>query len=321
MAEGVDVANHQRSVDWTAARGGGIEFAYIKATEGIGYVDPLLDQHWNGARAAGLYTGLYHYARPDTNAPESDAKHFATQLTRLGAARPGVLPPCLDIEENAPVDMVDWCVRFIRKVRELTNYGPMLVYASTSWWNTQLASGSWLDSQTWAWVAHYGRAPGNPGWRNDRAVMHQYTSDGTIAGYSGRIDRNTAWVDLAKLAQGNPPVSVPQPGGGGGGSAPPWPLAGRRGHYFGNIAGPNESHGGYYADERPHIVAIQKALVRKGYARRNNGQPVTNPDGGWADGKFEAATVDAVARWQRDHMPGTQYYGQVWSDDWAKLLG
>lgn len=321
MAEGVDVANHQRSVDWVAAKNGGIEFMYAKVTEGIQYVDPLADQHWNGARAAGLYAGLYHYARPDTNAPESDAADFARALIARGAATPGVLPPCLDIEENAGVDMVDWCLRFLNKTRELTNYGPMIVYASTSWWNNQLRSGGWLDDQTYAWVAHYGRNPGSPGWRNDRTVMHQYTSSGTIPGYNGNIDRNICWVDLALLANGTGPVSVPQPAGGGGGRAPSWPLAGQRGHFFGDINGPHASHGGYYASERPHIVAIQKALIRKGYARRNNGQPVTNPDGGWADGKFEQATIDAVARFQRAEMPGTQYFGQVWSDDWAKLLG
>ncbi|XVS66078.1 peptidoglycan-binding domain-containing protein [Actinosynnema sp. CA-299493] len=94
-------------------------------------------------------------------------------------------------------------------------------------------------------------------------------------------------------------------------TAPTWPLGHLPGHYFGDIAGPDRSHGGWAGWEQPHVRLIQQALQRWGYA------PVYS---GWADGKFERPTVDSVSRWQRDHMPGTQFYGQVWADDWAKLL-
>jgi hypothetical protein len=43
-------------------------------------------------------------------------------------------------------------------------------------------------------------------------------------------------------------------------------------------------------------------------------------DAGWADGKFEQPTANAVAAWQRKNMPGTKFYGQVWADDWQKLF-
>lgn len=107
---------------------------------------------------------------------------------------------------------------------------------------------------------------------------------------------------------GNPPPSAPPSNG-----VPPFPLP--RGHYFGDVAGPNESHGGYYPSERPWVRLIQQALIRKGYV-----PGVTDVNSGWADGKFERPTVDAVARFQRREMPGTQFYGQVWADDWARLL-
>lgn len=209
MAQGVDVANWQRGVDWGVARtGGGIEFAYIKSSEGVGYVDPVVDEHLSGARGAGLYTGLYHYARPDTNAPEEDAAHFAAQLLARGAAKPGSLPPCLDMEENAAVNMVSWTQRCIAKLRELTGYGPVMIYANTSWWLNQLGGGGWLDDQMYAWVADYGR---DPGFRNDRTVMHQYTSSGRIPGYGADIDVNTCWVDLGVLADGRAPAPAAPP--------------------------------------------------------------------------------------------------------------
>ena len=46
----------------------------------------------------------------------------------------------------------------------------------------------------------------------------------------------------------------------------------------------------------------------------------TNPDDGWADGIFGQPTAEAVARFQHAEMPGTQFYGQVWPDDWKKLF-
>ena len=91
---------------------------------------------------------------------------------------------------------------------------------------------------------------------------------------------------------------------------PQFPL--NTSEYFGNIDGPNESHGGFYEWERPFIKRIQEFLVDKGYAGK-----VDKSD--WCDGIYEQPTVDAVASWQRDNMPGTTRYGEVWWDDWAKM--
>ena len=85
--------------------------------------------------------------------------------------------------------------------------------------------------------------------------------------------------------------------------------------WFGDINGPNASHGGYYEHERPDIQAIQQRLIAKGYVAG-----ITDPNSGWADGLFEQPTIDSVAAFQRAEMPGTQYYGQVWSDDWSQLF-
>ena len=211
MSQGVDISGHQSVINLATMRAGGIDWLYAKASEGVGYVDPLCTSHWNNARAAGMAAGLYHYARPDTNSPEQDAAHFAAQLLSRGAAQAGALPPCLDMEENAAVNMVSWTQRCITRLRELTGYSPIMIYANTSWWSNQLANGTWLDDQTWAWVAHYGRAPGNPGFRNERVVMHQWASDARIVGYDGPIDINECWVDLSVLTQGSTPGPIIDP--------------------------------------------------------------------------------------------------------------
>ena len=95
----------------------------------------------------------------------------------------------------------------------------------------------------------------------------------------------------------------------------PWPSYMQPGNYFGLITGPAQSHGGYYPIEIPDVQAIQRQLIALGYVP---GQ--SNPDDGWANGKFEQSTADAVTRFQHAQMPGTQFYGQVWPDDWKKLF-
>ena len=58
---GVDVSNHQGEIDWYAVAGDDIDFAYIKATEGGDFVDDWFGTNWDGARAAGLDVGGYHF--------------------------------------------------------------------------------------------------------------------------------------------------------------------------------------------------------------------------------------------------------------------
>jgi peptidoglycan hydrolase-like protein with peptidoglycan-binding domain len=85
------------------------------------------------------------------------------------------------------------------------------------------------------------------------------------------------------------------------------------GNYFGLITGPNESHGGYYPNERPFVREIQQALIRKGFV-----PGITDPGSGWADGKYEQPTREAVLRFQA--AIGYVRTGNIWPDDWARLL-
>lgn len=88
-----------------------------------------------------------------------------------------------------------------------------------------------------------------------------------------------------------------------------WPTYMGRYDYFGDINGPNESHGGYWASERPDIAAIQSRLNAIGF---NSGIP---------DGIFGPITIAAVTKWQAALYPQfTTLYGQVWQDDWQRLF-
>lgn len=339
LGEGVDVANHQMGLDWANLSRAGKTFGWFKLTEGVQYTDPWSDEHQASAHNAGMAYGAYHFARPDTNHPAADAQWFAHVLTSRGLHKAGHLPPVLDIEDPRPgFRLTDqnvvgassiraWCREFLRLVAEYTGRTDLVTYASTSFIAERLGGEAFMPHDAMRlWVAHYGVTPGRPGWLTGKVIAHQYTSSGTVPGWGKGLDFNALLVPLESLLSGAP-APTPRPGGGGGIVAPPngenisggdgipWNLP--SGHYYGNILGPNESHGGYYPKERDWVRRIQKALIRLGHARRNNGAPVSDPNGGWADGKYEQATVDAVKRFQAAN--GLIQTGNVWPDDWERL--
>lgn len=213
MAEripGIDVARYQGEPNWGAVRGAGYVFTYIKATEGIGYVSPTLDAQLNGARGAGMVTGLYHFARPDTNTPQQEAADFAAQLARTNSAGPGNLPPCLDMETEAP-NLGGWIKGFIDALRAHTGRNEIVVYASSSWFQDKIAPETWVDPGVFLWVAHYGRNPGEPGYMTDRVVIHQHASDGQVPGIGGDTDLNVSLVPLEVLTGAGAPPPPPPP--------------------------------------------------------------------------------------------------------------
>ncbi len=90
---GIDVSSHQGPIDWEPVAADGIEFAYVKATEGGDFVDERFTANWEGAASAGLDRGAYHFFTLCTPG-DVQARHF------LGVAppEPDALPPAVDLE-------------------------------------------------------------------------------------------------------------------------------------------------------------------------------------------------------------------------------
>ena len=91
--EGVDVSEHNGWIDWSSAAGE-IDFAYIKATQGAGYVDPQFQENWPNAKSAGVVRGAYHFFDPTVDGV-AQANHY---LSLVGALGESDLPPALDLE-------------------------------------------------------------------------------------------------------------------------------------------------------------------------------------------------------------------------------
>jgi len=92
---GLDASRFQTAIDWRSAKAAGIEFAFLKATEGGDLVDPKFRDHWRGAQRAGVARGAYHFYYFCTP-PDVQARWFIRTVPRS----PGALPPVLDMEWN-----------------------------------------------------------------------------------------------------------------------------------------------------------------------------------------------------------------------------
>jgi GH25 family lysozyme M1 (1,4-beta-N-acetylmuramidase) len=164
---GVDVASYQPGFDWPAAAGQGISFAYVKATQGVTYRNPLFAEQYNGAYQAGMIRGAYHYARPDRSGGAAQAEYFVQNGG--GWSRDArTLPGALDLENTAGTDfcygrttteMRDWVRDFVNRYHDLTGRWAVL-YTRTSWWDPCLGQDGSFAANSPLWLAHPGTTPG-----------------------------------------------------------------------------------------------------------------------------------------------------------------
>jgi lysozyme len=135
LAEGIDVSHAQGVIDWpTVAKTKA--FAFIKATEGTSFVDPQFLTNWNGASAAGVLRGAYHYFHPNID-PIAQAKFFLSKLPSRGE-----LPLMLDVEESNGVS----AAALVSAVQTWVDYvianvgGRVLIYTSAGFWPASVSS-------------------------------------------------------------------------------------------------------------------------------------------------------------------------------------
>src|ERR1035438_7978130 len=102
---GIDVSSYQGgSINWASVKSSGVTFAWAKATEGTYYVDADFTINEANAKAAGVYIGAYHFARPDldvgTAGADTEAAYFWNHAKNYLTGGNGYLVPMLDFETS-----------------------------------------------------------------------------------------------------------------------------------------------------------------------------------------------------------------------------
>lgn len=213
-AHGIDVSSHQAGLNIPAIWA---DFVIVKATEDDDYVNPHMVSQANATLGASKRLGFYHFARPGDAAAQ--ARLF---VATVGSFR-SKATLWLDWEDNAVPQGPGWAKTFLDTVKQLTGSTPGIYM-----------NGSALNGYDWTAVAAqyplwYAGGPDYSDYGlpySDPAVpsvsywgfplIHQYTEDGSLPGYSGSLDLNrlrdrAAW-DRMINGQAPAPTSAPQSG-------------------------------------------------------------------------------------------------------------
>lgn len=205
----IDISHHQGTIDWPKVAADGVKGVFIKATEGIGYIDPLFRKNVQGAIAAGLKVGFYHFAHPD-NSPVAEAKHFTDTVKGLKTD----LPLVLDLEQakgKTGYQLTTFAASWLDEVERLTTKRVML-YTGASFAKTYLGAAL---SKWPLWVAHYNvnQPMANATW--NKWAVFQYTSSGKVNGIVGNVDVNemelSYWMEITKSNPQQPQKPVDKP--------------------------------------------------------------------------------------------------------------
>lgn len=136
---GIDISHHNYSwvkaqpkqYIYNIARDG---FVIMKATEGATWIDPRYNEYIRmiGEQAVmkgAVQVGAYHYARPEYNLPEAEAKNFLDMVWKYS----GHMLYALDVEGRALTvpDLDGWCRKWLDAVYKETGVKP-LVYCQRS---------------------------------------------------------------------------------------------------------------------------------------------------------------------------------------------
>lgn len=187
----IDVSKHQGRIDWAKVKGN-IDGAIIRCGYGKDIVSQDDERFVENVEACikyGIPFGVYLYSYAKT---VSDAKSEANHVLRLLAPYKGKLsyPVYYDLEEaGTEKGAVERAIVF-GDIIEANGYW-CGIYANQYWWRTYLKNG--LDRFT-KWVAKYSSI--KPSGISGTYDIWQYSSKGSVAGISGRVDMNICYRDF-----------------------------------------------------------------------------------------------------------------------------
>ena len=186
---GIDASHHQGSIDWQRVARDDVSFAYLKATEGTGFVDDQFLTNSSGARAAGLRAGGYHYFSLCSDGADQ-GRHFASVLDQAGGLS---LPPAVDLEllgHSCALPTYDGVLAQVRAFIDVVEQetGREVVVYEFPEFAERYDLGAELDRRLW--VRRLGDTPPKGDW-----WLWQRSQTGSVDGISGGVDLNVLRTD------------------------------------------------------------------------------------------------------------------------------
>ena len=187
---GIDISTWQGRIDWPTAQANGVNFAFMKATEGGDRVDPAFATNWANAAAAGVPRGAYHFFY-NCGPADQQARWFIDNVPRSAAA----LPPVLDMEwtprsptcpGKRPAEQVRADARrFLTLVQSHYGRRPILYTTLDFFKENQMWTLTGVDFWLRSTSAHPSESYPGQHW-----TFWQYSGTGAVPGVAGKVDLN-----------------------------------------------------------------------------------------------------------------------------------
>lgn len=178
---GIDVSAHNGDIDFTRVKQQGIDFVFIKATEGTDFKDAAFVDNYRLACEAGMRVGAYHFFRFDT-----DGELQAINLLHSLRNRKLDLPPAIDVEQwgnpsGISTDDIVARLSALLSLLESQGYEPLIYTNPESY--KRVIKGNFDDYPIWL-CSLSDEDTGIP------FEVWQYSHSGSIDGIKGDVDLN-----------------------------------------------------------------------------------------------------------------------------------
>ncbi|MCB2351865.1 glycosyl hydrolase family 25 [Clostridium estertheticum] len=168
--KGIDISSFESNLDFSKSDAA---ICIIKATEGLTYTNPLLNEQYRQAKAHNMKVGYYHYLR--ANDPVGEAKHFLNSIS-------GLSNDCkliIDVEQRSEACGISARTRAFADYL-LSQGKEICLYTDLSFYHDEITSNC---KDIPLWVAAYQDA------RPDiKSIGWQYSENGNIGGIA--VDLN-----------------------------------------------------------------------------------------------------------------------------------
>ena len=184
---GIDVSRHQKRINWNMVKQMKVDniklgFSFIKATEGIGFVDGMFRRNWKKSREAGMVRGAYHYFIPYKSG-KAQAENFISTVE----LEPGDMPPVLDVETikgSNPTELKQNVKDWLQAIESIYKVKP-IIYSNADFYSRYLGD----DFNAYPlWAAHY-LQKSKPRVSRPWSVW-QHSQSGRVNGISTSVDFN-----------------------------------------------------------------------------------------------------------------------------------
>lgn len=193
----IDVSSYQGSINWDKVRASGIQGAILKIIRKDLAPDKQFENNWKGCEKAGVpIVGVYNYTYANTVVK---ARAAARAVIKVLDGREAMV--YLDVEDICMEGLGSELINIINAYAEvITGAGLKVgVYTGQYFYNTYIKPYGGVNYPLW--IARYGLNNGVPDQKYypniNGMIGWQYTSNGIVAGISGRVDISLWYEEIA----------------------------------------------------------------------------------------------------------------------------